>query len=91
MSELVEERKSELIADAVTEITDATEAQSVKDRLEGAFDVMIEQAQIPSALIKVATALFTSFMNNTDEDEMIALLTLMRDQLLPYILEGDNK
>ena len=75
---------------AVAEAKEVVEAQSVKDRLAGAFDVMIEQASIPSAIEKIGVAFFTNFMNNTDEQEIIELLTTMRDDLLPYILEGDN-
>jgi len=75
---------------AVAEAEEVVEVQTAKDRLAGAFDVMIEQANINLALEKVAVALFTNFMNNSDEQEIINLLTTMRDELLPYILEGDN-
>ena len=79
---------SELLV--VNEALDLTVIQSVKDRLEGAFDVMIEQAEINPALVKIAASLFTKFMNDTDEQQIVALLTTMRDELLPYILEGDK-
>ena len=75
---------------AVAEVKEVVEAQSVKDRLAGAFDVMIEEAEINPALEKIATALFTNFMNNTDEQEIIELLTTVQDDMLPYILKGDK-
>lgn len=74
----------------VDEVKEIVEAESVKDRLAGAFDVMIEQADINPALEKIAVALFTNFMNSSDEQEIIELLTTMQKDLLPYILEGDN-
>lgn len=75
---------------AVAEVKEVVEAQSVKDRLAGAFDVMIEEAEINPALEKIAVALFTNFMNNTDEQDIVELLVTIQDDMLPYILKGDK-
>lgn len=74
----------------VAEAKEVVEAQNVKDRLAGAFDVMIEEAEINAALEKIAVALFTNFMNNTDEQDIVELLITIQDDMLPYILKGDK-
>ena len=61
---------------------------SVKDRLERTFRVLIEQAEINPMLTSVVESFFTKFMNTTDEAALVDLLIQLRDEIIPCILEG---
>jgi len=62
----------------------------VKERLEAVFDVMQENANINPTLTKLLGAFFTNFLNNTDEGELVELLETLRDELLPFVLDGQE-
>lgn len=62
----------------------------VKERLAGTFDVLIESANLNSAVVKLATGFFTNFMTNTNEEDIVNILTEMQNDLIPYILKGDD-
>lgn len=72
-----------------TEIATIVET-GVKERLEAAFKVLIEEADINPALVKLVEGFFTQFMNNTDEAALVAIMAQLRDQLIPYILGEEN-
>ena len=72
-----------ILADTVTK-------ESVKDRLEGSFKVLIEQSDIPPLLTSTVENFFTIFINTTDEAQLIDLLKQLTEELIPYILEGDE-
>ena len=73
----------------VTDDTTITNT-GVKDRLAGAFEVLVKDAEIQPALLSLVRSFFTNFMNNTEEAPLVELLTQMRDELIPYILEGEG-
>jgi hypothetical protein len=69
--------------------TDQVDYTGVAERLNGAFEVLIEQADINPALIKLVRGMFTNFMNNADQDALVLILEQLQNELIPYILEGD--
>lgn len=62
----------------------------VMERLEGSFKVLIEQSEINPILSKTVEGFFTNFMKNTDEAALVELLMQLQEQLIPYILHGDE-
>ena len=69
---------------------DQLEYSGVSERMQGAFEVLIEEAEINPALLKLVRGMFTNFMNNANEAALVAILEQLKDDLIPYILEGDS-
>ncbi len=65
------------------------ELPTIKDRLQAAFDTVMVEANIAKPLQTLVSSVFTNFMVNTDEAKLEGMLLTMRDELIPFILEGD--
>lgn len=84
--ETTEEVTGVLIAGKVT----------VKDRLRATVEELMEVAELPKAVATLGKSFFVNFLNNTEDEKIVEMLTMMRDELIPLILgeaenEGTNK
>lgn len=84
--ETVEETTEVLVVENIT----------VKDRLRATIEELMEVAELPKAVATLGKGFFLNFLNNTEDEKIIEMLTMMRDVLIPLILgetenEGTNK
>ena len=77
-SEAVKEKKE----------VDQIDYGAVKERLEAAFAILSEEANINPALMRLVSGMFQNFINNANGEELVTILLQIRDDLLPFILEG---
>jgi hypothetical protein len=69
---------------------------TVKDRLRATVEELMETAELPKAVATLGKGFFTNFLNNTEEEKIVEMLNMMRDDLIPLILgemenEGTDK
>ncbi|KKN42659.1 hypothetical protein LCGC14_0711110 [marine sediment metagenome] len=89
------------MTDAVEAIEEVNEISvpdkiTVKDRLRATVEELMETAELPKAVATLGKGFFTNFLNNTEEEKIVEMLNMMRDDLIPLILgemenEGTNK
>ena len=76
---------------AVIEETTAAVEETMQDRLRAVFEELVEAAEINPMLIKLGGAFFENMMANADDKTLRSTLTMLRDELIPFILGDDDK
>ena len=65
---------------------------TVKDRLRATVEELMETAELPKAVATLGKGFFTNFLNNTEEEKIVEMLNMMRNDLIPLILgEMENE
>jgi len=79
---------TEKTLDATTEVA---EQFTVKQRLRATIEELVEVAELPKAVVTLGKGFFDNFLNNTPDEKITEMLTMMRDDLIPFILGDDDK
>jgi len=80
--------------DTAEETTEALTVENftVKDRLRATVEELMEVAELPKAVATLGKGFFLNFLNNTEDEKIIEMLILMRDELIPLMLgETENE
>ena len=78
-------------AEETTEVL-TVENFTVKDRLRATVEELMEVAELPKAVATLGKGFFLNFLNNTEDEKIIEMLILMRDELIPLMLgETENE
>lgn len=67
------------------------EVETLKDRLRATFEVLLEDSKIPKPLLSLGRSFFENFINNTSEENVAGILRMMRDELIPFLLDEDGQ
>ncbi len=67
---------------------DSTEPVTIKDRLRATMALFLDDSHFDPFLVKAIIALSKNFLKNTTDEDIREAVCRMRDDVIPYILEG---